>query len=183
MLEFDQPVQWKVSSAWLTKRFNCTLEHILDPNGCGGRCCKNPSLWPPKAFPGNICGWLGEAGCTLPMEQRPITCILFPVIPMKTSPFDPVNNTLVIYQRAIFPTSMCKGAYKNGPMVIDMVQKELIMIFGSDEYDKVRKEIVAGHDTYIEMKPHIIREFQRDIEQDDYANGVFTPPEPRNYIK
>lgn len=174
--------RWKVSCAWLTKHFNCTPEHITDPNGCGGKCCRNPSLWPPKAFPGNVCGYLSDTGCILALRNRPITCILFPIVPLKTAPFDPDNNTLVMYQRAIFPTSMCKGAYKNGPMVIDMCRRELILIFGEAEYNRVRADLVAGRDSYLDMPDHIVAEFQRDIAEDDYEHGVFTPPKPRTYL-
>lgn len=183
MFDIKTERRWKVSAAWLTKRFNCTLEHILDPDGCGGRCCRNPSLWPPRAYPGSVCGHLSKTGCSLSMEQRPITCILFPIIPSKTSPLDPDNNTLIIYQRAIFPHSMCKGAYKKGPMVIDMCAKELTMIFGKEEYERVRSDLIAGKDSYFVISDEVLAEFQRDVDQDDYENSIFTPPEPRNYIK
>lgn len=175
------PRQWKVSASWLSKPFNCTVEHILSENGCNGKCCHNMSTWPTRAWTTGQCAYLGPAGCVLPFPNRPITCILFPVTFIKSPIEAPDENTFVLWQRSIFPHSMCKGAYKSGPPLVVVMEEAFCLIFGRRAYERVKRDVLEGRDSYFEISDEILTEFQRDVAEDDYENQRFTPPQPRNY--
>ncbi len=152
---------WKVSWKWITKRWNCTVSWITDPDGCGS-CCKGKveGYWPPRRlYPGEDvarCVYLGPKGCTLSLRDKPIGCMLTPLM-LK-------NNTLIVMHRLQFKTSMCKGACGTGPMLIDVLKNGLVEIFGNSQWEKVREDVTNERDSVFYLSPLYQREFIREGE-------------------
>ena len=127
----------KVSSAWLSKIIDCTLDGIL--NGCHGRCCTGMSFYPSRS---NIqdgivvgyCYWLGKQGCILPDEDKPVKCLLYPFVING-------NNSLVLHGRAL--TSICKECYNKGNKpIIETQRHNLSLLFGNDIVDRMIKATI-----------------------------------------
>ena len=148
----ESQVIYLVSAAWLSKPFDCTLPHILEH--CHGRCCEGTVFWPSKAF-GDRCGFLGPNGCVLAEDDKPVTCMLFPIVPNK-------DNRLIMFHRSMFKKGMCRGAFKKGPPLIDSQRAGLVYVFGQAQYDRVRAAVMAGRDSYFscpqEMHQELLRE-------------------------
>jgi hypothetical protein len=159
---------FRVSSAWLSHPFQCDVEHIIEC--CKGVCCTGSVFWPSNAYPElGHCGHLGEAGCVLTLEERPITCTIFPIYPN-------AHNTLVMFQRSMFQKGMCKGAFNKGSKSLIETQKDgLIRIFGEDQYNRVLTDVLAGRDSYFNVPPDMWEAFQAEAE----AENNHVKPEPR----
>lgn len=153
-----EPRKIEISAAWASKRFNCTVEHILAPGGCGGGCCTNDKFWPPRSgLPDKAaCPWLGDKGCTMAWDDKPYTCNLYPLVMNK-------SNKIVLHHRSQFASSACKGACGSGPMLIDACASGLISIFGKSQYDRVRADIAEGRDSYFVASPEIATAMDRDL--------------------
>lgn len=164
-----EPRKIGVSAAWLSKKFNCTLKHILAEDGCGGKCCNHPKFWPPRSGNNGLgpCDWLGPQGCTMAWDDKPVVCNLYPLV---------INDSdkIVLHHRSQFHTSVCKAACGSGEMLIDSTASGLISVFGKEQYDRVRADIVAGKDSYFIATPEIATAIDRDRIWE--ANCL--PPEP-----
>lgn len=162
-----EPARWKVSAKWLAKRHDCTLAGIT--HRCHGACCKSPAYWPPRAFEGaNQCGRLGPQGCTFADDDKPITCHLYPLKLNK-------NGTLILHNRTTLPTGICKGNHGNGPPIIEAMENNLVAVFGRDQYERVRADVLAGRDSYFEPAPDILAAMAREHDWEEQN----IPPEPR----
>jgi 1-aminocyclopropane-1-carboxylate deaminase/D-cysteine desulfhydrase-like pyridoxal-dependent ACC family enzyme len=129
-------VRWKFSAAWLRRNHDCTAEGIRDR--CGGGCCNAVGYWPPRATPGMACAHLTPQGCSLG-DDRPVTCHLYPLRLNE-------NGTVVLHNRTTQKTSCCKTAHGNGPMLVDALARNLTLLFGEEEYTRIRDGVVRGED-------------------------------------
>lgn len=145
-----------ISAAWASKKFNCTVSHILDPQGCGGGCCTNPKFWPPSSGNSKGCSWLGESGCTMAWDDKPYICNLYPLVLNK-------SDKIVLHHRSQFPTSTCKKACGSGPLLIDACASGLISIFGEPQYKRVRADVASGKDSYFITSPEIATAIEREL--------------------
>jgi ParB/RepB/Spo0J family partition protein len=167
--QFDKDEQvWRISAAWANKPLNCTVEGITKPGGCGGRCCRSESFWPPKSgtTKGHGCDLLGPQGCTLPPEDKPVVCHLYP---LRLNP----AQTLVCHHRA--PTGCCKPNWGHGPAIIDVVSDSLATLFGTEERDRIVAEIKGGRDTTVSVPQDISTALAIETRWEE-AN---TKPQPR----
>jgi len=127
----------KVSAAWTNKVIDCTLEGII--NGCHGKCCKGNSFYPSKSniqdgLPVGICKWLGDKGCILQDNDKPIKCLLYPLVINN-------SNTLVLHGRAL--TSVCKECYNKGDKpIIETQRHNLTLLFGEDTVNRMIDTII-----------------------------------------
>lgn len=146
----------EVSAAWLSKKFDCSLGHITSKGGCAGMCCVTDHYWPPRS--GNAgagpCAWLGAKGCTMAWDDKPITCNLYPLVINS-------HNKLVLHHRAQFKTSVCKGACGKDALLIDSCEAGLVSIFGKEQFDRVRADVVAGKDSYFIASPEVVTAIER----------------------
>jgi hypothetical protein len=156
-----------MSAAWAVKKFNCTVSHIIEPGGCGGVCCRHKTTWPAKAYPGNVCEHLGDHGCSLSAEDKPASCQLYPFI---------FNSTgkLVMHDKAQLPTSFCKGAAGSGPMLIDAMRGGLVNLFGQEQFDQARADVIEGRDAMFFPSREVASAFAREREEES-ANKPVTP--------
>lgn len=161
-----EPVRWKVSAKWAAKRHDCTLHGIL--KRCGGMCCKNPHLWPPSAGGKGGCVHLGEKGCTLAPEDKPVVCHLYP---LKLNG----SGTLIVHHGAIFAKGMCKGNHGEGPPIIETVGESLAGLFGREQYERVHADVMAGRDSYFDVPPAVLAAVAREHEWEEQN----IPPKPR----
>lgn len=161
---------WKVSAKWITKRWDCTMKFITSKNGCGGCCHGHPNYWPPQTehpeplpgVPGSEirCSYLGVKGCTLSMRDKPIGCMLTPMMLND-------KDTLVVFNRFMFPVvrkHMCKDACGTGPMLIDTLKDQFIEIFGESQWSRVRRDVTEGRDSVFYLSPLYQKEFNREFE-------------------
>lgn len=166
------PDRWKVSAAWITKQHDCTLAGIHAR--CGGGCCHSASFWPPMSAgaPGpdgrTACPKLGPAGCTFTAADKPVTCLLYPLVLNK-------SGTLVLHHRTTTAGSVCRGNFGNGPPLIDALAGHLVALFGQQQYDRVRADVLAGRDSYFDPGPDVLAAWAREKE----LEAARLPPEPR----
>lgn len=164
---------WKVSAAWASKRLNCTLDGIM--RHCGGACCtKLAGYWPPRVYEskGVHCEYLGDKGCTLTEADRPIDCLLYPLI------FNNTGNTIILHNRACQPNWVCKGNYREGPPLIVALKTCLTALFGEEQYNEVVRRVLRGEDGY--FIPSDVVELHRKVEE--LQAQLNLPPVPRSKI-
>jgi hypothetical protein len=156
----------KVSAAWSSKVIDCTLNGIL--NGCHGKCCNTKGFYPPcanKDNPGH-CNWLGDKGCTLKDEDKPVKCLLYPFVING-------NNSLVLHGRAI--TSICKECYNKGnKSIIETQRHNLTLLFGEDIVDRMIDAVKSGRDFTFRTEPIFDKALQ--VEQELEDNNVVPIP-------
>jgi len=155
------PVPWKFSAAWLGKHFDCGTETGF--KRCVGACCKSPKYWPvnvqPQADGG--CFHLTDTGCQLLMENRPITCLLFPLKFVAKPPFKTgigwmtESVKIILYGRACIISSTCGINYKKGPTLVSSLAPQLIILLGSENYLTLLEQTLMGIDTIIYPQKHI----------------------------
>lgn len=160
--------RWTVSHKWLTKKHDCTLAGIR--GRCHGGCCHSATYWPPVAYdgPDKACGMLGPAGCQFSDADKPITCLLYPLILNK-------YGQLGLHIRATTGKGVCKGNHGKGPMLIDALRLNLIELFGVEQFDRVRREILAGRDSYFVVSDKIALQYSLEKVMADKN----LPPVPR----
>jgi hypothetical protein len=170
---WEEPTQWRVSAAWATKPYECTLRGIM--TRCGGHCCHSKVFWPPtsgnQGGPGG-CHWLGAEGCLLGPDKRPVTCLIYPLKLNKA-------GTLVIHHKAVVNKTLCSGNYgaPDAPMLIDAIAEHMVALFGQQQYDRVRADVVAGRDSYFDVPPHVLAAYEQE-ERWAAANEI---PRPRGH--
>ena len=148
---YANTLRLKFSAKSLLRKVQCTVEGII--KHCDGRCCKGDAFWPSKASAKHdstglrICHYLEATGCSLPQDEKPITCRLYPLVINS-------NNTVIVHFRA---PSFCKGNIGEGEPLIDSMRECLVSIFGQQTYDIIRNGVQHGVDVYVDV-PNEIRE-------------------------
>src|SRR4030043_815558 len=152
---FDNGAYWKISSKWMLKRFDCTPEGIRTK--CRGKCCYGP-LWPGCTGKDGKCPFLGENGCKISdITKRPITCLLYPLKLNK-------NNTLVVHLKGILKNMPCEKCYGSGPLLIDLMGDTFSFIFGPDNFERIRNQVLGGKDEFICLKTSILERYKKERE-------------------
>jgi hypothetical protein len=149
-------LRWRVGAKTMTARHDCTLSGIQAR--CGGGCCRagpSRSYWPARAY-GDVCGNLGPSGCTLSPDDKPVTCLLYPLVAHDD------KGSIVLHHRTRLPTSVCRGNYGQGPMLIDAIADNLRTLFGDAEFERVHAEVTAGRDSYFDVPPDIAEAVRRE---------------------
>lgn len=156
---------WKVSSRWVNRSFNCTLEGIKTI--CGGKCCHSQSYYPPRAGKHGMCDFLDlETGCLFSMEDKPIICMIYPFILNE-------NNTLVIHHRSM--NLHCKGNYGSGPRFMESLRGGLETTFGKIIVDYLMEATELGIDPIFEVDRNILETVKREEKWAELSVN----PEPR----
>lgn len=168
-------MRWKVSAKWLGHLHDCTAQGI--EARCHGGCCKSAAYWPPNAYagpdnPDTVCGNLGPQGCRLSDADKPISCLLYPLV---------LNSagTLILHHRTQFKTSCCKGNHGQGPPLIEALRGQLCALFGEAQYEEVKAAVELGADAYFEVPPAILAAHQRELIQEAKKER----PVPRSLTK
>lgn len=156
----DTAKMTKISSAWATKRVDCTTHGITKAGGCAGKCCVISSFWPAKANDGGPCAHLGDAGCTLKPKDRPATCHLFPMIINK-------SGTMVGWGQMMNPTSICGPCANKGPMLIEAIRPGLEEIMPDTDWDDVTARLIAGNDVDVVLPADIVRALRMEESMDE----------------
>lgn len=153
---FNEPVRWKVSRAWSSKHIDCTLKGIL--KGCNGICCNNKTFYPAKSN-GGTCYYLGNKGCVLEPKDKPIKCLLYPLV-LK-------NESIVLYGRAL--TWTCKPNYKLGEVsILENLKGNLCELFGIEQYNRVYNDvIVEGKNSYFEPSEVLLKQLEQEEELEE----------------
>jgi hypothetical protein len=159
----DDTVRWKMSAAWLARPHDCTLRGIMDR--CGGVCCRSKVFWPPRTGE-NGCPLLGPAGCTLSVDDRPVTCLLYPLRVRGTS--------VAKHHVSTIPTMWCAGNDNRGPALVDAMRDQLVALFGADQYEHIRSEALAGRDVWVDVPPDVMAAYEAEMVEEE-ANVVPTP--------
>jgi hypothetical protein len=129
---------WVLSAKWAQHSIDCTVSGIVTK--CHGPCCRRP-YWPASGTDGDDCKYLGGRGCTLPWEDRPVTCLLYP--------FTVRNNKVVLHGRALIaPCKPCKGT---GPPIIESLRKSFTILFGEVIYANMVRYTKEGRDTHFKV--------------------------------
>ena len=163
----DGEVRWRISAAWATKNHDCTPHGIQAR--CHGRCCFSKTFWPAAAFknPSGVCGYLGPEGCTHSADDKPVACHLYPLM-LK-------HGMLQQYFRnTCGPHGLCRGNHGQGPMLIDAIRDSLVHLFGQEQYDRVRADVLAGRDGWFDVPPDVARAAALELE--DAEAMRITPP-------
>jgi len=165
-------MQWKLSSKWASHHLDCTLQGITRPGGCHAGCCTAASgnFWPARANPvprpDQGCFYLGSAGCTLSLEDRPVTCLLYPLMINH-------NGTIIFHQRALFPHMPCGPNNGRGPMVIEALAVPLSSLLGREVYHSMLMAVQRGEDIVIDVPPEIAEIL--DIEHREAEQNLLPP--------
>jgi len=147
---------WKLSRNFALKIINCTEKGIIE--NCHGKCCLGNSFWPGMASTNQRCIHLGDKGCVLPKEKRPVTCLLFPFVLNK-------YNTLVLFGRTFLKGSRCSANCNNGTKSIIENQREYFeILFGKEEVDKLFRNLSMGKDPIIVVPKEIVNRLEQEKE-------------------
>jgi len=142
----------RVSWKWASKEVGCTVDIILGEKGCGGQCCKTPSYYPPKSN-GGKCFHLGDKGCKLQADDKPIKCLLYPFV-IK-------NNLLVLHGRSLIGT--CKPCYKKGgKMIIEHLADNFVTLFGERQYKRILNDVKNKRDSYIDLTDEFLEQLRNE---------------------
>ncbi len=152
-------MKWRVSAAWLTKQHDCTPTGIAER--CHGGCCYSTRWWPPAAYgnPDGRCGYLGEAGCVLAPDDKPVKCHLYPLL---------VRRDLLQqhFRVTCSARGMCKGNHGRGPILIDAIRDSLVHLFGQEQYDKLREDVTNGRDGVVEVPEDVYAAYLAECEEE-----------------
>lgn len=166
---FDLPTVWRVSRS-LAHHHDCTLHGIKAR--CGGACCRGPGGWPPSAGwreGHTACAMLGDEGCTFRPEDKPVTCLLYPL--------RLVRDMLDAHHRTRFPAGWCRGNFGQGPIMVDALRDNLIVLFGEEQIDALRVDVVAGRQGRLYPSEELLAQMAREQEQEERD----VTPHPRSW--
>lgn len=162
---------WVVSAKAMLHNVECTAGGILH---CNGRCCWGAIFWPAKANPDTAAGkcvYLGPQGCTLTMEQRPVTCLLYPLLVK--------NDRLLVHHRSRFKGVSC---YLNLGQcdipLVELFKPTWVHLFGHEQYEMLRVNTQHGQETILRVRGTIFKAYQREL-QWEARNQV---PKPRRVL-
>jgi hypothetical protein len=132
-----EPLVWRISAKWAAKALDCTLQGIV--HRCHGGCCysRKGAYWPARAHNpiDGPCFWLGDRGCKLQRTDRPLTCLMYPLVLN-------ASNMWVMHYRG--RRGCCAANVDKGPMLIDAMADNLIVIFGEQLASEIRKDVRRG---------------------------------------
>ena len=157
-------MQIKVSAKWLNKILLCNAAGI---KLCKGKCCNTKGFYPPKSNPNGtgICPHLTASGCKFTQAQKPLKCLLYPLVITK-------KGTLVLHGRAL--TSICKACYKQGNQTIAQhLQQNLTEVFGAQITAQMLASVAQGKDFVFTPSPQVVSQLIIE-EQMEKANEVPT---------
>lgn len=172
------PTRWRVSAAWARRAHDCTLAGIAAR--CGGGCCANPLYWPVNSSAGGRaglgCEHLGPQGCRWGLSDRPVTCLLYPLMLNK-------RGTLVLHARATTLRGICKGNHGQGPPLVVALAAQLTALFGGDEYERIRASVLAGRDCWVDVPALVLQAYeleraQEPLQEPPVARGTIRQPLP-----
>lgn len=159
----------KASAAWLSKELMCSAEGI---KLCGGRCCKTKGFYPPKCSPKFVCPHLTDTGCKFTKEDKPIKCLLYPLVFQKRP-----DGSLALNLHHRAPCTICKECYKKGGQsILRQQEANLKEIFGAEIVDGMIKAIESGQDYTFDL-PEQVEKQLRFEEQEELEN---IEPRPRS---
>lgn len=128
---------WRISAKWAVKRLDCTLHGIV--HRCHGGCCysRKGAYWPARAHSpiDGPCFWLGDRGCKLHRTNRPLTCLMYPLVLSD-------SNMWVMHYRA--RRGCCAANVDKGPLLIDALAENLTVIFGQELASRITDEVRSG---------------------------------------
>jgi len=153
------PVVWRVSPE-LAKPHECTLVGIM--SRCGGGCCKSPTYWPPTAYgrEDHTCGNLGPTGCVLLPDDKPISCLLYPLRLMR-------GDIIALHHRTRFSKGICRGNHGTGPPLVDALRDNLITLFGEEQVDRVRAAVMGGHGSFVYPSPDLVAQLRAETAREE----------------
>jgi hypothetical protein len=166
-----EATRWRVSAAWTRRAHDCTLAGI--EARCGGGCCHGPTYWPAVSEAGRAggpCANLGPNGCSWPGEDRPVTCLLYPLRLNRA-------GMLVLHHRTTTAGSVCKGNHGQGPRLIEAMAYSLTSLFGEEQYQRVLAQVLAGEDSYFEVPEEVLQAMELELAQE----AVQEPPIRRRH--
>ncbi len=147
--------KWKISAKWANRVIDCTVAGIV--GRCGGKCCYD-QFWPGSAQPqpNGGCFYLGPKGCTLDVEDRPVTCHLFP---FKLNQ----NNTLTQWHRATMKNQCCAPNFNEGQQtIIETMEQSLRLLFGDAQADAILAGVRGGKDVEVNVPEHVERAYLQE---------------------
>ncbi len=158
-----------ISAATLTRQLDCTPDGIT--GGCHGACCyQGPGglRWPGNADPqpDGACHYLGPAGCTLDPLDKPVKCLLYPLMEK------PGRPTLPLYFRA--PNGTCKACDRKGPPLALALYPSLAALIGAAEAARVAAAAQAGEDVTLTLPAEVAAAL--DAEHAEEAARTLPPP-------
>jgi hypothetical protein len=157
---------WRISWRWASKALNCTAAGI--GSGCHAGCCfsRHGTYWPANAHSpiDGPCFWLGDTGCRLAPEDRPISCLMYPLV---------LNDakTWVMHFRG--RRGCCHTNVGHGPRLIDALSVPLTALFGADQSQAIRNAVRAERDAEIAIGERLSHQWRLELR----ANR--TIPNPR----
>ncbi len=156
-LNLIKDTYWKFSAKNLLKNHRC------DYNICKGKCCKGPTFWPGRASDDGECINLYPSGCQIPIQNRPITCLLYPLVLNK-------NNTIIRHFRC---RAICKTNCELGKPIIEELFWCFSSLFGNDQASYLKQEILKGKDTILLVPKDIVLSL---LEEKECARKNWFPP-------
>lgn len=160
----------KISWKWATKELNCCYDGII--NGCEGKCCKNVSCWVPIKDGKKIgnCIYLGKDGCILTIKEKPIICLLYPLVIRK--------NSIILHYRGL--SFCCKKCYKvGGKTIFQQNKNNLIEIFGEKTINEMEESINNQKDYEFYIDDTLFK--QINYEEELIKNNSHPPKERKYY--
>ena len=145
--------RWKISHKFANKIIDCSAEGI---SRCKGKCCLGFGFWPGDAGKDNKCTYLGDSGCILPAEKRPITCLLFPFVLNR-------NNTLVLWGRTFLPNSRCyQNCGKGDKSIISLFDWSFSVLFGDETTEKILLGVKKERDVSFQVSDTLVKLFEEE---------------------
>jgi hypothetical protein len=150
---------WRISWRWASKALDCTAAGIA--SGCHAGCCfsRRGTYWPASAHSpvDGPCFWLGDSGCRLSPEDRPISCliIMYPLVLNNA-------NTCVMHFRG--RRGCCRANVGHGPRLIDALWASLTALFGADQAKAIGDAIRAERDAEIAIGELLTCQWRLELE-------------------
>jgi hypothetical protein len=155
-LAVPQPTTWRISAKWANRRHLCNYEGITRPGGCGAECCKTASFWPPRANPdgSGVCARLGPEGCTFSDADKPVTCLLYPMLLR--------GGTIVGHLQMANQHRLCSNNHGHGPRLIEVMGPQLVALFGATAYAEALSSVTEGKDYTFTPSAQVLAALQQE---------------------
>jgi len=164
----DEKIYWKISAKWANKIITCTKDGII--NFCHGQCCKYKTYFP-KNYPDDTsCSALTELGCSFSLDERPVSCVLFPFTLQK-------NNLLGMQFRIIYNPHRCGPCIGKGDKtILENLSNQWKILFGDETVEKMIRTTKIGKDFVFRVDKKIDEQVRKELDF-DYKSS--RNPEPR----
>jgi hypothetical protein len=176
-------MRWRISAGWLRSHHECAPAGI--PR-CSGACCYGTAgNWPSAAFagpdnPDKRCGWLGDEGCVLSPESKPLQCHLYPLV-ARPDPTGKADEKLIMnFRYTCGKGGMCKGNHGLGPMLVDTLRGTFVLLFGETEFERIKALALAGEDPIVELSPRDSWAYAQELIEEKLMLKV-PPRQERSY--